>query len=163
VSPTQTTPRKLVAASLLLALAGCGGGVSTDDRVAQANSTNIERLASLYTAYQSEHDWAGPPDEESFKKYVRAVDPNKLKRIGIDAAAGDSLFTSERDNQPFKIRYGVRGSAMGSSEPVIFEAAGAGGRRMVGFLDMTEREVDDAEYQSLWTKKAQPTAAQREQ
>ena len=156
----QTTLRKMLAACLALA-AGCGSDVSTDDLVAQANATNIERLASLYTGYQSEHDWVGPRDEAAFKAYVRAFDPQKLKRIGIDPAVADGLFTSERDGQPFKIRYAVKGSVMGSSEPVIFEQAGVNGRRQVGFLDMTEREVDDAEYQTLWTQRAQTTAARQ--
>lgn len=155
--------RSLLTACLVLAAAGCGRDVSTDDLVAQANSTNIERLASLYTGYQSEHEWAGPPDEAAFKAYIRAFDPQKLKRIGVDPAAADSLFTSERDGQPYKIRYAVKGSAMGSTEPVIFESTGVDGRRQVGFLDMTEREVDDAEYQSLWAKKAQPAEPRREQ
>jgi hypothetical protein len=161
VTRIQTTRRSLLTACLALA-AGCGRDVSTDDLVAQANSTNIERLANLYTGYQSEHEWAGPPDEATFKAYVRAFDSQKLKRIGIDPAAADNLFTSDRDGQPFKVRYKVKGSSMGSSEPVIFESTGVDGRRQVAFLDMTEREVDDTEYQSLWTKKGQPTDAQRE-
>jgi hypothetical protein len=162
VSPIPTTPRQLFAAVLALAVAaGCGRDVSTDDLVAQANSTNIERLASLYTGYQSEHEWVGPPDEAAFKAYVRAFDPQKLKRIGIDPAAAESLFASDRDGQPFKIRYAVRGSVMGSSEPVIFESTGVDGQRQVAFLDMTEREVDDAEYQLLWKQRAQPTAARQ--
>ena len=161
MSPVPTT-RSLLAACLAIVVAvGCGRDVSTDDLVAQANSTNIERLASLYTGYQSENEWRGPPDEAAFKAYIRAFDPQKLKRIGIDPAAADTLFTSERDGQPFKIRYADKGSAMGSTEPVVFESTGLDGRRQVGFLDMTEREVDEAEYQSLWSGKPASASSQR--
>ena len=72
------------------------------------------------------------------------------------------LFVSPRDNQPFKIRYGVQGSIMGSSEPVIFEATGVDGKREVGFLNMTEKEVDAAEYDALWAGKAAPATPSRQ-
>ena len=45
---------------------------------------------------------------------------------------------------------------MGSSEPVIFEAVGVDGKREVGFLNMTQREVDAAEYDQLFAGKGRP-------
>ncbi|MEN0110145.1 MAG: hypothetical protein AAF805_05440, partial [Planctomycetota bacterium] len=83
----------------------------------------------------------------------------KLERIGVDAASIDGLFVSERDGQPFNIRFGVRGSAMGSKEPVVFEAEGEDGRRMVGFLNMTSKEVESPEYDRLWDQGARALAA----
>jgi hypothetical protein len=146
--------RLLIGLALFIAsvglLTGCGGGNDPQSAIAAVNQQNIQRLANLYFAYQMKHEWHGPPDEESFKKFLRGYNPEKLTRIGIDPGAIDELFVNERDGQPFKIRYGVRGSAMGSTEPVIFEAEGAGGRRMVGFLNMVQREVDEAEYTDLW-------------
>jgi hypothetical protein len=137
-------------------LAGCGGAADPADALAQANSSNIQRLANLYVSFQSRNEWRGPADEAAFKGFIRAYSPDKLKRIGVDPAAVDALFISERDNGPFKIRYGVPGSAMGSSDPVIFESTGVDGRRQVGFLSMTQREVDAAEYDQLWSGNAAP-------
>ncbi len=143
-------------------LAGCSGGPDAEDALASANSNNIQRLANLYFTYQTKHEFRGPPDEAAFKEFIRTYNPQKLARIGVDPSAVDALFTSERDGQPYKIRYGVQGSIMGSSEPVVFESVGVDGQREVGFLNMTQREVDDAEYETLWSGKARSAAPQRE-
>jgi hypothetical protein len=131
-------------------LAGCGGSTDPESAVAAVNQQNIQRLANLYLTYQMKHGWQGPPDEQAFKKFLRGYNAEKLTRMGVDPNAIDELFINERDGQPFKIRYGVLGSTMGSTEPVIFEAEGVGGRRMVGFLNMVQREVDETEYNDLW-------------
>lgn len=161
--PFSSCSVRLAACLLLLAaVAGCGGGTDGNATLAELNSTNIKRLANLYFTYQLSNDFRGPKDEADFKKFLSSVDPEKLTRIGIDPNAIDALFVSQRDNQPFKVRYGVRGSAMGSSEPVIFEAEGVDGKREVGFLNMTQREVDAAEYDALWAGKTPAPAVTRE-
>jgi hypothetical protein len=130
---------------------GCSNGTDPGDTLASVNETNLERLANLYITFQSKHDWRGPRDEAEFKAFIRGYNPAKLTRIGIDPNKIDELFLSERDGEPFKIRYGVPGTAMGSSEPVVFEATGDGSTRLVGFLNMQQREVDAAEYDALWS------------
>jgi hypothetical protein len=142
-------------------LAGCGDSTDPNSAIAAVNEQNIQRLANLYFAYQVKHEWHGPPDEQAFTQFLRGYNPDKLTRIGIDPKAIDKLFVSERDGEPFKIRYGVQGSAMGSSEPVIFEAKGVNGRRNVGFLNMVQREVDDTEYNDLWAGRMPPAANPR--
>ncbi len=113
-------------------------------------------MANLYLTYQSFHEWHGPADEAQFKTFLHGFNAHKLSRIGVDPNALDQLFVSERDGQPFKIRYGVQGSSMGSSAPVIFESVGGGKGRLVGFLDMQQREVDESEYNSLWSATVSP-------
>jgi hypothetical protein len=154
--PQMNATRLTVLGACLLSglVAGCSSQIDPDSAIASVNRTNIERLANLYSAYQSQHDWHGPTDEADFKAFVRRCDAHLLTRIGIDPNVIDKLFVSERDGQPFKIRYGVPGSAMGSSAPVIFESAGSGGKRLVGFLNMQQRQVDDAEYNTLWSSKS---------
>jgi hypothetical protein len=146
------TPRfALVAAWLFVGcLVGCSSSSDPVDAVTQANSTNMRRLTSLYMEYQSANNWRGPEDEAKFKKFIQGISPPRLARVGVDANKLDELFVSERDGQPFKIRYKVLGEVHGSSEPVVFEAIGDGGTRMVGFLDMQQREVDAAEYDRLF-------------
>jgi len=135
---------------LLGVLFGCAQDVNQDEAIAKVNATNIQRLANLYFTYQMNNEWQGPADEGAFKAFIRGYNPGKLARIGIDPSAVDELFVSERDGQPFQIRYSVAGSVRGSSEPVIFESVGVGGKRLVGFLNMVQREVDEAEYNDLW-------------
>jgi hypothetical protein len=133
-------------------LCGCSGGVDPETAVAQSNSTNLQRVANLYLAYQNENGWVGPPDEATFKKYISGFPTKMLARIDVDPNNMDGLFTSERDGQPFKIRYKVVGNMMGSAEPVVFESVGVDGKRMVGTLGMVQMEVDSAEYDSLFAK-----------
>jgi hypothetical protein len=135
-------------------LIGCSSRTDPDSAIARVNGTNIERLANLYFTFQSQHEWRGPAGEAEFKSFLHKYNPHKLSRIGVDPNALDKLFISERDGQPFKIRYGVLGSAMGSSAPVIFESAGDGKRRLVGVLDMQQCEVDESEYEKLWSAPA---------
>lgn len=144
---------RVLAILLVLGLVnGCGRELNPNDAVAAANSSNIQRLTNLYLAYQSEHGWIGPGDDASLKEFIRGLPSNTLTRIGIEPSNVDSIFVSERDGQPFKLRYKVVGSMMGSLEPVVFEAEGSGGQRMVGFLNMTQRDVDSSEYDSLFAK-----------
>jgi hypothetical protein len=138
-------------------LSGCSP-VDPKDSLAAVNSNNIQRLANLYFTYQSRHDWRGPANEGQFKAFLKNYNPEKLARIGIEAGKIDEIFINERDGQPFKVRYGVPGSAMGSSEPVIFEAEGVDGVRLVGRLNMTQEETDAAKYEELWGSKVNKVA-----
>lgn len=151
---------RLVTCSLILGLlAGCSGNADPENALAKANETNVQRLANLYLAYQGDNNWVGPPGEAKFKDYIKNFSPKKLTRIGIDPATTDQLFVSERDGQPFKIRWSVVGNMMGSKEPVVFEAEGVNGQRQVGSLDMSVREVGQEEYDQLLAGKvpaAQP-------
>jgi hypothetical protein len=137
---------------VVAALVGCDARVNPDDAVAAANSNNIQRVTNLYLAYQTNNNWMGPDDESKLKDFIRSLPESQLTRIGVNPGQLDDLFISERDGQPFKIRYKVLGNMRGSTEPVVFDAEGSGGQRMVGFLDMTQREVDAAEYDSLFAK-----------
>ena len=133
---------------IIVTVAGCGG-FSPDDAVGDQNDTNIKRLSNLYFRYQSGHNWSGPESEDEFREYVKNDVPEFIKeRIGFTSV--EELFVSQRDGEPFKIRLEVKGSARGCSEPAIFESTGVGGKRMVGFLNMFQREVDEQEYNDLW-------------
>ena len=140
---------------------GCRRTIDSNAALAEANSTNLQRLANLYVTFQSRNEWRGPADEAKFRTFIAAYNPDKLRRIGVDPGQVDALFVSERDGQPFKIRYRVPGSSMGSSAPVVFEATGVDGRREVGFLNMTHEEFDQAPYDALWSGKTPTDAAVR--
>ena len=147
--------RNLAALSLLsLIAAGCSGGSDDPQSVLQGlNDSNIKKLANLYNVFQSRNDWRGPNDEVEFKKFIKEYPTKHLERVGINPSDIDSIFICERDDQPFNIRYKVPGDVYGSAAPVIFEKEGSGGKRMVAFLDNTQREVDAAEYDDLWAGK----------
>ena len=140
----------IVGGITMISMVGCGGN-SPDKAIQEANKTNIERLANLYVMYQAKNRLAGPEDEESFKEFIRNASDGQIQRMGVDKNDLDSLFVSERDGRPFKIRYGVPGSTRGSVSAVIFESTPQeNGMYMVAFTSMVEKEVDQDEYDSLW-------------
>jgi hypothetical protein len=144
----------------ILAWIGCRGS-SPEALLAGLNDSNLKRLANLYVRYQADHDWRGPEDEKSFRDYIESDVPDFLKqRIGFTSV--DELFASERDQQPFKIRYKIVGSARGCFDPAIFEQTGRDGKRMVGFLNMVQKEVDEQEYNDLWAGEFVPPSQQPE-
>jgi hypothetical protein len=136
----------VVAATLLAALSGCTNHVASD--VAAMNSSNIQRVGNLYAAFQNYHEGRGPKDEAEFKGFVKSFDSRKLAMMGVDPNNVDSLFTSERDGQPFKLRYKVNGGR-GSVDAVVFEQTGEAGKRQVAFTGGTVEDEDNAAYQQL--------------
>ncbi len=150
----RVNAKVLLGACLLLGVVAAQSGCSPDTSdpnvvISQANKTNIQRLRNLYVMYQMKNKFQGPKDEAEFKEFIKAADVSILEPMGVDPAKVDELFISERDNEPFVVKYGVPTTPRGSTDPVIFEKTGVGGKKMVAFLNMSEREVDDTEYQQL--------------
>jgi hypothetical protein len=125
---------------------GCSQSTA-EKLVAEANKSNIQRLANLYGAYMAQNGWKGPKDEATFKAFIGKADATMLKNMSVDAGNTDGLFKSEKDGKPFKIRYGVQGG-LGAIVPVIFEDGT--GQRQVAFTGMKLETVDDATYEQLW-------------
>lgn len=125
------------------AVGGCGGAPSTEKMVRDANQSNIQRLTNLYTRHQMQKGSQGPRNEGEFKKFIESVDQSTLEQMGVDLTKMDSLFISERDQQPFDIRYGVRASFRGDMVGLIFESEGVEGVRQVGFSTIAVRDIDD--------------------
>lgn len=143
-----------VLVGVMTSLIGCGDGDTPNAAISKANKTNSQRLANLYLMHQMKNKFQGPKDEAAFKAFIQQAGDEVLEPMGVDPNSVDELFVSERDGQPFVIRYGVTGGPRGSTEAVIFEQTGEGGKRMVGFLNMVQREVDASEYDQLLSAKA---------
>jgi hypothetical protein len=137
-----------VAAVLLLA-AGCGGDKSTK-LLQELNDSNIKRVSMLYTVFQGQHGMRGPKDENELKDFISSQGPRALERIGVSLDELESLFLSERDNEPFKIRYGLKTNARQSPVPIVFETVGVDDKFMVAFSGFVCKEVDKAKYDQLW-------------
>lgn len=136
---------RCLALGMMFGAVGCGSPTTTEEGLLRAsNPSNIHRLTNLYSAFADQQRGFGPKDEKQFREFIVKMGPERLGRMGIDASAIDSLFTSERDGQPFVIAYrqkkpGVRGSGQGGEGgvaeiAVVREAVGQGGTRQVGFL-----------------------------
>ena len=136
-----------------LALAGCNGA-DAESMIAASNDTNVKRLATLYSIFHNKNNLKGPKNEEQLREFIESQDANRLKRGGIDATKLDELFVSERDGEPFVIRYRVNTVVFGPPLPVVFEATGIDGMRQVGFCNGLMQEVDEEEYDRLMAGKA---------
>ena len=139
----------LLACVVCCSLLGCGGGFDSQGALQKINATNAQRLSNLYWQYQNEHMGAGPKDEAEFRTYISNMNPRILTRVDIDPNSLDQLFTSERDSQPFTIRYAVKAGSPNDSQPIVFEQEGVDGSRVVAFTGSKVKEVDEAEYQQL--------------
>ncbi len=127
--------RKIVFAPLLLVTLGCGAGESEVASIIKSNNdSNGKRLANLYYMHQiMSPQLIGPRHEEDFKNFIRSMRPEQLAEMNVDADLLQELFVSERDGQPFAVRYGVAmpGSGGGHHQAVVFERQGRGGNLAV--------------------------------
>src|SRR4051794_16862257 len=86
----------------LLALPGCG-----PDELKSPAAVKLRGLANLYLDYAVARKGLGPPDEPAFRKHIRGVPEFVAKNAGIDPAALDQAFVSDRDQEPFVVLYGI--------------------------------------------------------
>lgn len=142
---------------LFLLLAVLFSGCSTDSAesmIAEANDSNVKRLRTMYSYFHTMNKLKGPKDEAEFRSFIESQDQRRLGLANIDPSKLDELFVSERDGEPFVIRYGVNTVIRGPSKPVIFEATGVDGMRQVGFFNGPMEEVDAEEYERLFAGEA---------
>ena len=115
---------------------GCGSGDVAGDMFAKANDVNIKRVSSLYSVFVAQHGYKGPKDEAEFKAFIGKQDKKRLKMIGVDPDNLDELFTSERDNKPFKIRWDLQVRPRQAPIPIVFEEDGEGGKKHRGVFQL---------------------------
>ena len=125
---------------------GCGSGnpqAAAKAVVRRYNDTNGKRLANFYGQYQSEF-LSGPKDENTLKQFISGKPASALEEMGVTAEGVDGLFVSERDKQPFFVRYGAP-RPRGGRQALVFETQGVGGKALVVFSGPKEVEVPVAE------------------
>ena len=92
--------------ALLCALAimlGCSGS----DALNSPTADRLKKLSTMYLDYAVQGNGGGPASEDVLKKHIRNSDGRTLQANGIDKNEIDSLFISERDQQPFVVIYGI--------------------------------------------------------
>ena len=147
-----------IAFPAILLMGGCSSN-SVESQVAAMNTSNIKRVANLFAAYQNVQGGQGPKDKETIIAFAKNIPPDALHNMKIDENNLDALFVSERDNKPFRIKFGAIRGAMSPHIPVIFEEQGVGDTRQVAWTNARVEEVGAAEYQQLWSEKDVPVQA----
>ena len=100
---------------------GCGGGPNADKMFADRFDTKIKKLAVLYSTFQARNNWTGPADDAEFRTYIDSVSETRLGRLNITKSEVDGLFQSERDGQPYRIRWSMVGGNGVPPKPILFE------------------------------------------
>jgi hypothetical protein len=134
-SITLTSLLMLAAWSILAA--GCG-------QTAELSSPTAQRLRALVYAYldYAVAKGAGPANEEQLQAHLKNVPGFVLEAGGLSLEQGQTAFVSERDGQPFLIRYGLGVSCGSEAEVIACEHSGKGGKRLVAY---TNGKVDCVE------------------
>lgn len=158
----STTYSLCVVLFLLGFAAGCFQK-SVESIVAESNKSNAQRLANCYGLYQQRNSFKGPKDKDSFLAFLKEpAQERNLTVMGIDPAAIDQLFVSDRDNEEMTVRYGMNTTGMGPYHAVVFEKTGVDGVRLVAYTSSkVDAVMDDAQYKALLTGKAKPETVTR--
>ena len=137
----------------LMLVVGCGGGDLPT--LSDLNDSNIRRLHSCYNIYMNAHQYRGPKDKQELLDFLTSDNTAKvlLKRMDVTPDQLEGIFTSERDGEPFKVRYGLSGIA---DHAIVFESVGIEGKRLVAFS--RPRELDTEEYDGYFSGEIEPAA-----
>jgi hypothetical protein len=122
----------------------------------EMNKLNMQKLVNSYVMFASVNGNIGPKDSEELKNFI-ATDERVPPRLGMsssDLNDLDSLFISDADGEPFKIRFGLKIRVDEDRSPLVFDSVGVDGMRRVGRADNVIVEVSDAKkYDRMWEGK----------
>jgi hypothetical protein len=139
-----------VFSAILISTVGCGGGQLATD-VNENNKTNIQKLLNLITLHQKRTNKAAE-SADMLREWLATsnnIDQN-LELMGIDKEKLDEYLVSDRDGEPFDVRWGTFMARGGASEPYVFEKVGIEGIRQVMWTSGGGiTEVDEEEYDKL--------------
>jgi hypothetical protein len=139
----------VLTAVIVAGAAGCGSSSDVKSIMKAINDSNGKRLANFYAMFQMRSNFTGPADQQALKKFIAGMNPAELEAMGVKADEVDKLFVSERDGQPFFVRYGVKKPPLlGGHQAVIFETEGKGGRIGVFMTGPKVVEVPAGEVES---------------
>lgn len=142
------------------------------DVMRRVYTSNGRRLAVLYGRYMNRpldkfpgrNGFRGPASADEFRSFIAAIEPHVLGELGIDAAALDRLFISERDGRPLDVRYGIVGD-LSTVYAVVFDGPTTDGQTTIFTTDgsmISATEADAKKYRggTLDVKPSQGSASQ---
>ena len=129
---------------------GCSSSPDADKIFARNFDTRLRKLALLYSTFQVRNNWAGPADENEFRTYINGITDRRLERLEISKSEIDDLFVSERDGQPYRVRWKIAGGNGIPPRPILFETDGFDGKYMVGFTNGSSQEFSKEDSDRLW-------------
>lgn len=150
ISTQHATAKRLFFASFALALfVGCGDS-QLGQTIKSNNTNNLQILSNCYRLYATFNERSGPPDEQTFKEFLKTSDAieRNLELMGLSRDLVDDYFISDRDNEPFVVLYG-NAVAPGSNDPLVLEQTGIDGTKAVALTAKIIEVTKEADYQEL--------------
>jgi hypothetical protein len=141
-----------LAVILLAGLVGCSSrnpAAATSDPLAQVRLTRINKFYRLYSNQKKKP----PPDEKTFKDFVRSLPQDEKEAAGIRGDDVDPLFVSPRDGQKYHIEYGLVARPDGPNRALAWEETGEKGMRYVALTMGYVTHCDEEAFQNYKKKK----------
>lgn len=154
-SSTMPVLSRLILIPAVVAAALGAAGCGEDEALSSTTAAKLRGLARVYLDYSVPKNGAGPADQATLSKHIKKLPEHVLAANGVDPELGDGLFVSDRDGQPFVVRYGQSiGMISGTSTQVIaHEQTGVRGKKLVTFVSGKVELADDARLQELLAPK----------
>jgi hypothetical protein len=121
------------------------GGTQTSTK------TRIESLFNLYKSY-IETKKKAPPNEQALRDYSKELTEQQLDDLLIGRDL-ESIFVSDRDNEPFQIAYGQMLKSGEDPVAIIYEKTGLNGMKYVALSIGYSEEYDEETLQEYLPKK----------
>lgn len=121
-----------LAAFVFWLLPGCNRSVGSSASDADRQTAIALKLAGIaYGEYLAANRGVPPKDAAALRKHIESRLPD-LRANGVTSA--DDLLISPRDGEPFVVIVGQRLATPDDTEApwALYEATGAGGKRMIG-------------------------------
>lgn len=144
----------MLIAFILQGTAGCGGDSALSE-IRDQNKTNAGKLRTCYCVFQSLNGDIGPKNSEELFEFMRTNKQvaRRAKKAGINLDTLEDLLISERDNEPFRVKWGIDGTDV---VPIVFEETGVDGKRLIAGAKVEEVEAE--EYDRIWKSNARKAA-----
>ncbi len=111
-----------------------------------AGEVEINKLATWFQYYRTEHRGKAPKSEEELVAFIE-----KEYEIAPEAPNMDELLISPRDGQKYIVMYGAKQKSRVDLEKNLacYEAEGVDGKRLVSFENAWTKELDQAELDAI--------------
>ena len=154
---SQTMLNRLIVASAVFSVVVAGGCSRSpesrmQDVMRRTYDCNGKRLAVLYGRFMNRpldkfpgpQGFTGPSNEQEFKAFLVSMDEAVLAEFGVGQSGLDGLFVVEKTQEPFVVRYGIKGD-LSTRYPVVFERLADGASMRVFMTDGDSVMVPTAE------------------
>lgn len=127
----------IVPLTLIMCVAGCGGGGPSQEE--QQLASNMQGLAIAYGQCTSQNRGRPPQNEAQLRQFIKSLGPQWLEQYKAETV--DDIFVSSRDGKPYVILFGKPGVHY-----IAYEQEGVDGKRFVADNLGTTEEMDEATF-----------------